>query len=83
MIVGSSESTPSTFRAEGGSRLEFVGKADRIIYHVLRTLPLLLANSATKKQCPSWPTGWEVMPTSSSWARAITALHHQQCKALQ
>ena len=42
------ESTPSTFRAEGDSRLEFVGKTDRIIFHVLRTLPLLLAKSAPK-----------------------------------
>ena len=22
---------------------------------------------ATTKQCPSWPSGWEVMTTSSSW----------------
>ena len=49
MVVGSSVSTPSTFRADGDSWLEFVGSTDQIISHVLRTLPLLLANSTAKK----------------------------------
>ena len=49
MVVGSLVSMPSTFRADGDSWLEFVGRTDRIISHVLRTLPLLLANSMEKK----------------------------------
>ena len=27
----------------------------------------------TKKQCPSWPTGWEVMTTSSCWVRGYNS----------
>ena len=28
---------------------------------------------ATKKQCPSWPTGREVMTTSSCWVRGYNS----------
>ena len=30
-------------------------------------------SAITKKQCLSWPTGWEVMTTSSCWVRGYNS----------
>ena len=37
------------------------------------TRPILTISRITKKQCPSWPTGQEVMTTSSCWVRGYNS----------
>ena len=38
-----------------------------------RSYCLTLAKQSTKEQCPSWPTGREVMTTSSCWVRGYNS----------
>ena len=34
---------------------------------------MIIQFQTTNKQCPSWPTGWEVMTTSSCWVRGCNS----------